>query len=324
MEKKKEADKWKKMLCQSFLCKNKLVRDIIIVVLTIGFSALLIINHHKLSYKQINKTGNGDITEQAVSTENEAENPIIDTTGWKLYQTQWYGFELKYPQDWNKPNLKSATSKDKWEYRYQFRKQETNENNPYIGFDVVVYNVNKIKELSNADEFPTIKNEEMKEQGACREIEGHLAENENYPAEQIYIPFDDDCYNPAYFYTLTRESYMYNIVPILAGEEERTIQSEKEIIRNLPEFISAASTFNLIEIKRPKLVPVKPKINAPSPLAATKKDSQGRMVCAKKKDHPKKSKQNKKKHLDMECCLDPDEYPNPHCYYPESKYGKYL
>ena len=327
MKKQKEILKKKISVCDAIFCKENLVRDIVIVAMTIGLSVLLMMNHRKLSYKQADDFFHpeiGEITEQAVMVENEAENPTIDTTNWKTYQTQWYGFELKYPENWNKPALKNATSRAKWEYRYQFRKSEVSESNPYIGFDVAVYNVNKIKELSNTDEFPTVKNEELKEQGACQEIEGHLAENEDYPAEQIYIPFDDDCYNPAYFYTLTSDEYMYNIVPILSGEEEKTIQSEKEIIQNLPEFISAASTFNLIDIKRPK-VTLKPVVRAPMPFVYDV-DSFGRKVCNHKHDHPQKSdkKDHKKGHMDMECCLDPDEVPNPNCYYDPSVYGKYL
>jgi hypothetical protein len=50
----------------------------------------------------------------------------------------------------------------------------------------------------------------------------------------------------------------------------------------------------------------------------------GRRVCNHKNDHPSKSNKGKGKHLDMECCLDPDEYPNPNCYYSPDKYGKYL
>lgn len=67
----------------------------------------------------------------------------------------------------------------------------------------------------------------------------------------------------------------------------------------------------------------KPVIKAPMPYVY-KVDSLGRRVCNKKNDHPGKSKQNKKKHMDMECCLDPDEIPNPNCYYSPEKYGKYL
>ncbi len=54
--------------------------------------------------------------------------------------------------------------------------------------------------------------------------------------------------------------------------------------------------------------------------------SGGRRVCEKKNDKPGKSKVNNKGkvHMDMECCLDPDEIPNPHCYYDPGKYGKYM
>lgn len=95
-----------------------------------------------------------------------------------------------------------------------------------------------------------------------------------------------------------------------------------EISDQFPEFYSIVSTLNPIEIVRPKPVPPKPKITAP--FLVTYKKVDGKLVCAKKNDKPKKSKNKKGKHLDMECCLDPDEYPNPHCYYDPAKYGKYL
>ncbi len=64
-------------------------------------------------------------------------------------------------------------------------------------------------------------------------------------------------------------------------------------------------------------------ITAPMP-RTYKEDTLGRLVCDKENDHPKKSDQGKGRHMDMECCMDPDEYPNPHCYYDSDKYGKYL
>ncbi len=67
---------------------------------------------------------------------------------------------------------------------------------------------------------------------------------------------------------------------------------------------------------------VAPRINAPFPISF--KRVGGQFVCAKKNDHPSKSNKNKKGHMDMECCLDPDEVPNPHCTYSRAKYGKYL
>jgi hypothetical protein len=41
----------------------------------------------------------------------------------------------------------------------------------------------------------------------------------------------------------------------------------------------------------------------------------GRGTCIKKKDKGRKSTQNSKGHIDRECCLDPDEIPNPRCLY---------
>lgn len=41
----------------------------------------------------------------------------------------------------------------------------------------------------------------------------------------------------------------------------------------------------------------------------------GLRMCLNKKDKPKQSKIHKKWHVDRECCLDPYEKPNPHCYY---------
>lgn len=49
----------------------------------------------------------------------------------------------------------------------------------------------------------------------------------------------------------------------------------------------------------------------------------GKYVCKKKHDYVGKSKSNNKGylHLDMECCLDPDEYPNPWCTYRPGELG---
>lgn len=56
-----------------------------------------------------------------------------------------------------------------------------------------------------------------------------------------------------------------------------------------------------------------------------KKDTRGRRVCIHDDDDEMKiSNKGKPLHQDMECCLDPDEIPNPYCYYPREKYGKLL
>ena len=45
------------------------------------------------------------------------------------------------------------------------------------------------------------------------------------------------------------------------------------------------------------------------------KRKNGQFVCSKKNDHPRMSKKYSGTHVDMQCCLDPDEIPNPWCTY---------
>ncbi len=65
-----------------------------------------------------------------------------------------------------------------------------------------------------------------------------------------------------------------------------------------------------------KPAPPKPKRPA-AKIPGGAKVVNGRYVCAKKHDYVGKSKKNNKGylHMDMECCVDPDEYPNPWCTY---------
>lgn len=335
--KNKIKEKAKKVFSfqDTFLRKDNIIRDIVVIFFTVVLAALLILNHRHQLYLQ-KSAREQEIANQAKEfseekmrqsgeakeDESELEIPQEDTTNWQSYKSDWYGFELKYPENWEKPALVKKTEDAKWDYHFEFRKKEIYEDDPYSGFDVIVYDVKNTKELFDTNEFPTLKSDEFKADESCAEITGHLTENEDYPAEEIYVSPDDNCRNPAFFYSLTRDEYIYNIIPIKKYDWETPDDFKKVAVKNFPEFFSVASSFNLIDIKRPKAQPAAPKITAPMPVAAIRVN--GRLVCAKKNDHPSKSKRNKKGHLDMECCLDPDEYPNPHCYYPKDKYGKYL
>lgn len=56
-------------------------------------------------------------------------------------------------------------------------------------------------------------------------------------------------------------------------------------------------------------------VKAQAPLPVSAKKINGRYVCAEKSDSPRKSYKNGRAHIDRQCCLDPDEVPNPHCTY---------
>ncbi len=65
-------------------------------------------------------------------------------------------------------------------------------------------------------------------------------------------------------------------------------------------------------------------IGVPGPILSETRIVNGRNVCIKNNDKPRKSKKTNKIHVDSECCLDPDEIPNSLCYYAPEKYGKLL
>ena len=185
-----------------------------------------------------------------------------------------------------------------------------------------MYGLAKTGNLLKTEEFSLLNKDDAEAVEKCQNLEGHLIETGDYPAEEVYIQPDDICYEPLLFFSFTKGEYIYSIIPIRKDEGSNDFDPRVEMIDNFPEFFVVASTLNPIDIVRPKIIP-RPVIKAPKP-AWYKKDSLGRLVCAKKNDKSGKSKQDKKKHLDMECCLDPDEYPNPWCYYEPKKYGKYL
>jgi hypothetical protein len=343
--KEKKVDPWKKIssaFCSAFFCRTNIKRDFAIISVAISISIIFILS---VDYylvvdlqKKVPKENVSDyISGEAMASEEEIYQEVkniqeaIDISGWKNYQSRWYGFEIKYPADaWDNPKSLAATASSKWEYRFQFRKQEsnmnTNDSNLYIGFDVVIYSTDKANELSDTEEFPRVKNFELKELGKCEVINGHIIETGDYPAEEIYISSMDDCYNPTLFFSFTSGNYSYNLVPIARDGAMRQGDPRVEITENFPEFFSVASTFIPIEIVRPKpkieSKPLTPKITARMPVSYKIVD--GKRVCATKNDKPAKSNKNKKKHLDLECCLDPDEYPNPWCYYNPKKYGRYF
>ncbi len=336
---------WKKTnnaFCGVFLCKTNIKRDILIIFIAVLFAIVFIVSVNYSFVLSLEKKipqektteyipGNDIISEEEIYQEVKNVQDGIDISGWKNYQSRWYGFEIKYPADvWDNPVSQTSSLSSKWEYRFQFRKSgidmDTGGSDPYIGFDVLVYDMNKVRELSETEEFPQAKNPELKKSGMCETIDGHIIETGDYPAEEIYISPSDDCYNPALFFSFTSGNYSYNLVPVLRDGISPQEDPRIEIAENFPEFFSVASTFIPIEIVRPKpkieSKPLTPKITARMPVSYKIVD--GKRVCATKNDKPAKSNKNKKKHLDLECCLDPDEYSNPWCYYDSKKYGKYL
>ncbi|PIU78383.1 MAG: hypothetical protein COS72_02875 [Candidatus Moranbacteria bacterium CG06_land_8_20_14_3_00_43_56] len=237
----------------------------------------------------------------------------IDTTAWDTYRNKWYGFEIQHPDTWkNNTQYKTATEKSAvYETIYKFRSDGEGTGSIFEGYDVKIYPVKKVPDIESTNDI-------HKKEGAPEDTsECQLAEEVSFGSGEVYfqkvsIKDGNLCYEPAYFYSITKGNYIYNIVPAVGESGERFSNPEKETTRLFPEYKEAVSAFKFISIVRPQPKP-KPKITAQRPVSA--KIANGRLVCAKKNNKPRKSKQNKGKHLDLECCLDPDEYPNPWCTY---------
>lgn len=332
---RKEADRcfqysWKNFRL-IFFCQKNLRRDILILSALLVSIAIFFLSDFGILKWPSHQEEAVILPDPASEEEKRLEKERLeiadiqsrfDISNWKTYQNNWYGFSLKYPETWSGPLVRRPSRGDLWEQKLIFSRKEIPEGDPFAGFAVVIYDTRRAKELSATAEFPKIQEGEGNIDG-CRSLDGHLIETGDYPAEEIYVPSDDRCFLATLFFTNTREDYIYNIIPVFKGENTVLIGDPAlEIKFRIPEFFVIAGSWELIDIRRPKPIVQKTVPDAPFPVSFKRVD--GRLVCAKKNDHPSKSGKKKGKHLDMECCLDPDEYPNPHCYYPPEKYGKLL
>lgn len=252
------------------------------------------------------------IEEQKEFVGETVQEPI-DTTAWDTYRNKYYGFEIQHPDEWTNMQYKTPTEKSaRYETIYKFRKNSEGEGDDYIGFDVAIYPAKKVGGLENTNDIH--KKENMPEdKGVCAFSEEVTLGGQNAKFQKVSIGPDNPCYEPAYFFSLEKSGYIYNIVPTIREDAEKFSEPEKRTTELFPEYAEVVSSFKTIPIARPVLQSPKPRITAKRPVAA--KVVGGKLVCAKKNDKPRKSKKNKPGHLDLECCLDPDERPNPWCTY---------
>ncbi len=251
--------------------------------------------------------------EQELFTGETLSEPI-DTTSWDIYQNKWYGFEIHHPDAWkNNTQYKTATEKSAvYETIYKFRRDGDGAGNVFDGYDVKIYQVRKVKDITGTNDLHK-KDSAPEDTGGCEfSKEMDFGPEEGLSFQKVSIDEKNPCYEPAYFFTVAKGDYIYNIVPSVGESGERFANPEKETSRLFPEYKEAVFTFKFIPIVRPQPKP-NPRLTVQRPVSAKVVD--GKLVCAKKNDKPRKSKKNKPGHLDLECCLDPDETPNPWCTY---------
>lgn len=227
-----------------------------------------------------------------------------DESNWKTYRNQKYGFEIKYPKEWGIPKEeKPADAKLAYEHKIQFVGGDKAD-----GFSVFVYNSSKKSETAPEENpYPNLRKLTTSElaSGTIK----NSSTGENCSATEVVNIRKSYYLERVYFKNLNKGKFTYSLVA-----------------NNIsPENYYIFSTFKFKEA-----VAAKPRTNTPRRISgrmpADYKIIGGRLVCSKSNDKPGKSKKNNKGkiHMDMECCLDPDEIPNPNCYYSAAKYGKIL
>lgn len=168
-------------------------------------------------------------------------------------------------------------------------------------------------------------------------VTGALAQADNLPADQPATALETAPENPAAPLCL-EQSGLCEFNPLekqcLEEKEAITLAAYDAVSRELEASEAAASETAAVAEKKtapaiisppaPKKTVVKKTAVIDAPPPNMYKMENGKKVCKSKSDKPQKSEKGKGIHMDMECCLDPDEIPNPHCYYDPQKYGKYL
>ncbi len=243
------------------------------------------------------------------------EEPIVDITSWDTYRNQWYGFEIQHPDSWTSMQYRTAASRNsRYETIYKFRKDASGENDPYVGFDMVIYPAKKVGSLENTNDIQK-KEDAPEDTSNCQFSQDLTLGDGNNKFQKVNIQEDNVCYKEAYFFSTSKGNYTYDIIPIAKDGADPVSNPEQDVNKNFPEYQKVVSSVEFIPIARPvvvKTAPAAPKVTARRPLAA--RVVLGRLVCPFKNDHPSHSK-TKGHHMDEDCCIDPDESPNPWCTY---------
>lgn len=234
------------------------------------------------------------------------------TEGWNTYENKAYSFSLKYPSGWQTPQEIAPDSNVNYLLKIAFDEKGLVSEQDQKGFDIFVYDSKKFPDPAGTDSLKT-KGENIQPKD-CLHFDNITLGQNKYPAEEIFVNAKDLCYEETFFYSLTQDGHTYNIVP-REGKKSDVFPSDAKstLIKTFPEFYDVVSTLNL-EKRESSFVQVPKKIIrnivSPPPVRFVAGPS-----CAHKNDHPSYSNKGKGKHMDEDCCPDPDEWPNPGCSY---------
>jgi len=245
--------------------------------------------------------------------------PVVqdDTLGWKTYQDKKTGFSIKYPDNWPDPLTVTPEGREKFIEKIVFENGLGTSEERFKRYEVFIYNAKKVAGPVGTDNL-VAKNPKTFAAESCakREFYDSIVGEGDYPAQEVDIMPNDNCFNKAYFFSVSRGGYIFNLVPTVPeidGPFDTGIKPD--IIAKFPKYFEVLSTLIIPEEER--LVEVE-KQNIQKRIVEKKVQPHRVLIhkatCAKKNHKGKKSK-TKSRHMDEDCCIDPDESPNPRCQY---------
>lgn len=232
------------------------------------------------------------------------------TANWKKYENQKYHFSVKYPQNWQDPRESYAGKEENFLLKISFDEKGISGSGSGKGFDVFIYSAAKFPGPIGTDNLKK-KGENIPIEECPRFYDITLGEK-GYPAKEVNAAPDNPCFEENFFYSLTKDGYTYNIVP--RQNKTKAILDEKEELRmaeTYAQFYDVVSTLDLAAVGGIAQLPKKAfqQVAAPPKVRYT-----SGAKCAHPERKPRYSK-TKGKHMDEDCCPDPDEWPDPACAY---------
>jgi len=322
MKHKKSKTKTPKSLRPFFHRKNLVSLQMVVFVglvsLSLAFVAASFIRFQNAKVIKENRSNayTDEIKKLSGISSNLVPAPDI-TENWQVYENKSYSFSVKYPSNWQTAREITREPASKYLLKISFDEKGFESKESQKGFDVFIYNSTKYPDATETDTLirkgQTIRPED------CLQFDSITLGEKEYPAKEILVNANDPCYEETFFYTLTQNGYTFNIVP-RNGKNSNIFSTEakRTLVKIFPEFYDIVSTLNLDKketgIAQTSKVLIKRVISSP-PVRFVSGPS-----CAVKNDHPSKSK-TKGKHMDEDCCPDPDEWPNPHCSYSSGALG---
>jgi len=239
-----------------------------------------------------------------------------DTVNWKIYRDDLSGFSIKYPDRWDNPTVNKGGN---YLEKISFSNGLDSSDEDYKGFQVYLYDAGKYPGPAGTDNL-TPKNSVTFKASSCAQAEFGEASigDEDYAGQEVFVTGESECFKETYFFSVTRSGYTLNLVPEV-GQVDSPLGNDikSEVIMGFPKFFELISTLIIPEKKIVKEdVPEEKTITDPVVKKAPPHRTLVKLgTCRHKNDHPRKSKTKKHRHMDEDCCMDPDEWPNPRCQY---------